>query len=289
MAKILVTGATGTIGKSLVKSLLDKKADFVAGVRNESKAREVLPPGTSFVTFDFDDRSTFEKAIEGVDRVFLLGPPIDMQLDKLLAPFIDFLKSKNINRVVYLSAMGEEHMDKLPFHGVLTRKLQQDGFDYTILKPSFFAQNFRNYEGQNILERGVVFVPAGDGKVAFIDVQDIGDSAAAVLLSEGHSGKTYVLTGPELLTYSDVAELLSEVTGKKIVYPKPNHEVYTQVLKDNGAPDFIAPYMISVYSLIDKGIAAKQTDTVEQLTGHKPGSLKQVLKKDFANVGANAR
>jgi uncharacterized protein YbjT (DUF2867 family) len=280
--KILVTGATGTIGKAVVTALKDEKASFVAGVRNKAMAAEKLGADVELVSFDFEDPVTYEAATEGVDTVFLLGPPLVTNLDSLLTPFIDFLKRKSIKRVVYVGSLGMEKLAALPFHVLLTEKLKRDGFEYTILKPSFFAQNFKNYEWQNIIERGITFAPAGNGKVAFVDVHDIAGVAAKALTEEGHVSKTYEITGPETLSYTEAATILSEVTNKQVIYPNPTAEEYTGALKGAGAPDFIAPYMISVYSLIANNEVNVVSPIVEELTGKKPTSLKAVLQRDFA-------
>jgi uncharacterized protein YbjT (DUF2867 family) len=205
-----------------------------------------------------------------------------INLDSLLTPFIDFLKGKEIKRVVYVGSLGMEKMAELPFHVILTEKLKRDGFDYTILKPSFFAQNFKNYEWENIVQRGILYSPAGNGKVAFVDVNDIATVAAKALTGDGHGGKEYEITGPETLSYADAASILSEATNKQIVYPNPSPEEYTGALKGAGAPDFIAPYMISVYSLIANNEVNIVSPVVEALTGKKPTSLKAVLERDFS-------
>lgn len=280
--KILVTGATGTIGEALIKALSTEKASFVAGVRNKEKAVGIFGSDHNLVTFDFEDSGTYEGATNGLDRVFLLGPPMVTDLDTLLSPFIDYLKAKDIKRVVYVSALGMEKLPDLPFHTRMVEKLKKDKFDYTILKPSFFAQNFKNYEWENITQRGITYAPAGRGKVAFVDVADIASVAAKVLTGEGHSYKEYEITGPETFSYSDAANLLSEVTGTTIVYPNPSPEEYTRTLKAGGAPDFIAPYMISVYSLIANNDVDYVSEVAEKLTGKKPSGLKEVLERDFA-------
>ncbi|OAQ39801.1 hypothetical protein A5893_09500 [Pedobacter psychrophilus] len=280
--KILITGATGTIGKAVVKHLKAKNASFLIASRNPEEAAEKFGSDINVVKFEFEDISTFENAVDGVSKVFLLGPPLRYDLADVLMPFLDFLKAKNILEVVYISALGAEKMgDTLTFHTIIEEKLKADGFDYTILKPSFFSQNFKNYEWENITQRGITYVTAGEGKVGFIDVDDIGLVASTVLTSTGHSKKIYELTGPELLSYQDAATLLSEVTGKQIVYPNPSIEEYTKALKAAGAPDFIAPYMTSVYSLISDHKVNFLTNNVETITGKKPSLLRDVLIADF--------
>lgn len=280
--KILVTGATGTIGTAVVKALSNEKANFAAAVRNKATASEKLGADVELVTFDFEDPSTYEEATQGVDKVFLLGPPLVTNLDSILTPFIDFLKSKEIKRIVYVGSLGMDKMPELPFHVIISEKLKRDGFAYTILKPSFFAQNFKNYEAENILQRGIIFTPAGTGKVAFVDVNDIAQVVVKTFLEDGHSGKVYEITGPETLSYDDAASLLSEVLNKQIVYPNPSPTEYTEALKNAGAPDFIAPYMIAVYSLITNNEVNIMSTAVEELTGRKPTSLREVLERDFS-------
>lgn len=281
--KILITGATGTVGKALVKELKARGVAFKAATRNIAAGKEKLGSDAEVVAFDFAEPNTFAAATAGVDRVFLLGPPVTLEVDKLIAPFLAHLQHQGIKRVVYFSALGAEKMgDALGFHTANEEKLKADGFDFTILKPTFFAQNFKNYEWENITERGVTYVTAGNGKAGFIDVHDIAKVAATVLTTSGHTGKSYELTGPELLSYADAAQLLTEVTGKPVFYPNPSPDEYRGALAAAGAPAFIADYMIAVYSIIARNEAAVLTDHVERITGQKPTSLKTVLLQDFA-------
>ncbi|MBI3221295.1 MAG: SDR family oxidoreductase [Bacteroidetes bacterium] len=283
MGKILVTGATGTVGSAVVKSLARIKADFVAGVRDHAKAKEKLGASSPLVTFDFADLATYAAATQGVDRVFLIGPPLDYTLDKLLIPFIDYLKSKNIVRVVYLSAFGVEKIShELSFHKVVEEKLRADGFHLTVLRPTFFAQNFKNYEWDNITKYKITYTPSGNGKTAFVDIADVGDVTAKVLTESGHEGKDYILTGPESISYHDAAQLLTEVRKEPIAYPAPTPEQFTETLKQAGAPDFIAPYMIQVYSMIANHHVDYVSPVIPQLLGRAATPLKTVLLKEMA-------
>jgi uncharacterized protein YbjT (DUF2867 family) len=271
MSKILVTGASGTNGQALIKKLRECNADFVAGSRNPEKDTR---------KFDYADPFTYEGATEGVDRVFLLGPPMQADVDKLIIPFIDHLAKKGIKRVVYFSAMGAEKLG-LAFHDRIEQKLKDEGFDYTILQPTFFAQNFKNYEAENILDRNIVFMPAGEGKVAFVDVDDIAEVAAAALTENHHSKKTYKLTGAELLSYQQVADILSDILGKKVSYANPSADTFREVVVGSGAPGFIADYLIGVYGAIAGNHSAVITTDFEEVTGKKPNTLRKVLARDF--------
>jgi uncharacterized protein YbjT (DUF2867 family) len=277
MGKILVTGATGTNGKALVKKLQERNADFVTGSRNPENN------DNSSRKLDFSDPSTYDAATEGVDRVFLLGPPMQADVDKLIGPFIDHLKEKGIRRVVYFSALGADKMgDTMSFHGRVEDKLRDGDFEYTILKPTFFAQNFKNYEWDNITQRGVVYMPAGEGRVAFIDVEDIAEVAAIALTENGHDKKTYSLTGGKLLSYYDAANTLTDVMDRQIVYPNPSADEFRNAVVSSGAPEFVADYLINVYGAIAANHTAVITDDVEKVTGRKPGSFSDVVKRDFA-------
>lgn len=282
MSKILITGATGTNGQALIKQLTLANQDFVIAARNVTEARKKISSDKPFVTFAFDQPETFAEATSGIDKVFLLGPPLTLKMDALLTPFIDHLKQSGIVRVVYLSALKSETMgESLDFHVKIEQKLIHEGFNYTILRPSFFAQNFKNYEWENITERGITFMTAGEGKVGFIDVNDTAAVAAKVLTEIGHERQIYELTGPELLSYSDVASILTDVLQKDIVYPNPTPEVFKKVLAETGAPNFIADYLVDVYSIIANGHVNFLTDDVQKILGRKPNTLKTVLESDF--------
>lgn len=284
MSKIFVTGATGTNGKALVKKLIERKIDFVVGSRNVEKAKEVFGKEVQIRTFDFSDASTFENSLKGIDKVFLLGPPLQLKVDELIIPFLDFIKKQGINRIVYFSALASDKMgSQLDFHTKIEQKLKNENYDYTILQPSFFSQNFKNYEFENINERNIVFMPAGEGKVGFVDVEDIATVAVETLITDEHSKKVYRLTGPELLFYFDAAAIISEVLSKEIHYPNPSPEIFKQVLETSGAPTFVGDYLTDVYQIIAKSEVNLLTDDVFLVTGKKPTTLKEVLERDFKN------
>ncbi|MCW3465780.1 SDR family oxidoreductase [Chitinophaga nivalis] len=280
--KILITGVTGSVGKALTKSLQARQVAFKAASRNVAAAKEKLGLQEEVVHFSFDDPATFEAATADVEKVFLLGPSFNPHLDQLMTPFVAYLGKKGIKRIVYLSGLGlSGPVGLLGFHARMEQKLIQEGFDYTIIRPSYFAQNFRNYEYENITERSVVFAPAGKGKTAFIDVADIAAVATEVLTKEGHSGQAYELTGPEALSFYEVAALLTRFTGKQITYPEPDEDTFKAGLKATGVSDLIGEYMAIIYNNIANNKVAFTTDTIEKITGKKPTALETVLEQDW--------
>lgn len=276
LSKYFITGATGTVGSQVINAL------EAQGIQAYTAANR-HPKGDHAVAFDFADAATYDRA-DGHEAVFLLGPPLAPNLFELLEPFVDHLIANDRPRVVYLSAYGTEAMPELPFHIQMEEKLAASGLDYAVLRPGFFATNFGIYERENIEQRGIIFNPAGAGATPFIDPQDIGACAATLLTQEGGAaGRTYQLTGPTAYTMHQAASIVSELTGKQIVYPEPSNEAYRGALKESGAPDFIADYMIPVYNLIRNGTVADPQPDVKDLLGRQPTDLKEVLKRDFGS------
>ncbi|MEM7485479.1 MAG: SDR family oxidoreductase [Bacteroidota bacterium] len=281
MRTYFITGASGTIGSNVVKALLEKNDGVIAATRHPEKSAALFGDKVESVSFDYDDASTFDHALEG-DGIFLLGPPLYSDLFNLLVPFVDFLVSnKYSGRIVYLSAYGMDEMEELPFHRQMEDKLKASALDWTIVRPGFFMQNFGNYERENIEERNMLFSPAGNGKTPFVSAVDVGSAVAELLVDLNRSKEIHILTGAVPYSYFDIAEILSDITGKKIVYPNPNDETYRKVLKESGAPDMIADYMLPVYRLIKNGIVEETHQGVQELTGNKPEELRVVLERDF--------
>jgi uncharacterized protein YbjT (DUF2867 family) len=286
MATYFVTGATGTVGSAVVQALLDQGETVKAASRHPEKSREQfgdrrIGDQIEAVHFDYEDISTFKEAA-GTDGVFLLGPPMYPNLFKLVAPFADYLAAKGPQRVVYLSAYGMEDLKELPFHAQMEEKLQEGNLDWRVVRPGFFMQNFGNYERENIEQRKVIFVPAGEGKTAFVSSEDIGRVVATLLREDTYRHQTVELTGSQPYDYFEVAELLSKVKGDTITYANPDEATYRKVLSDAGAPPMVADYMVPVYGMIKHGKVAGVADNVEKVTGQQPETLEEVLKRDFA-------
>jgi uncharacterized protein YbjT (DUF2867 family) len=280
MATYFITGATGTVGKEVVQHLLEQGHQVTAATRHPQDSSALFGEQVNAVHFDFTDPSTYASALQS-DGVFLLGPPLDINLFSMLEPFVDYLQARAGLRVVYLSASGMEELDSMPFHRQMEEKLEASNLDVCVVRPGFFMQNFGNYERENIKERQVVFVPAGEGKTAFISTRDIGACVAVLLQRSSLDQRIFTLTGDTALDYFQAAELLSDITGKTITYANPDEPTYRQVLEQAGAPAFVADYMIPIYGLIKAGKVNQITQEVEQLTGRPPETLVDVLKRDF--------
>ncbi len=267
MGKTLVIGATGTIGRALVAEL----AAAGQAVRAASRDPEAhtFPEGVEAVRFDYSDAATVGPATEGIDHLFLLSPPMmDEQASRQRA-LLDIAQGAGARHVVLLSAMGVP--DDSP-HGQSEAAVKGSGLDWTILRPSFFAQNFVTYVRDSILTEDAFYYPAGDGRIGYIDARDIAAVAAAVLTNPtAHRGQTYDLTGPEPLDHHQVAERLSAAAGRPIVYVDPGPEGYRSALRGAGMPEAIIEGFTHLYSVVVKsGWAAATTDNVERITGRPP-------------------
>ncbi|MCR6466153.1 SDR family oxidoreductase [Bacillus paranthracis] len=264
---ILVTGATGHVGKEVVKTLMQKNVDFqMATRRKESKG----------VYFDFETPSSIKPALSGITKLFLLRPPHLADAKKYFQPVIDAAKELGINHVVFLSLLGVEKNPIVP-HSKIEKIIKDSGIPYTFLRPSFFMQNLLSQHGDELRNEKIIEVPAGNGKTSFIDVRDIGEVVAKVLIEDGHKFKAYDLTGSEALTYYEVAETISKETKENIIYTNPSILKFRKRMMQKGLKNDFIMVMIGIYTTARLGLAKKGTLDLEQLLERKPTTLKQFV------------
>src|SRR5205823_11498828 len=214
---ILVTGATGTIGRDVARQLSGKGVSVRAGVRDQAKARKQFGADIALVPFDFENEKTFFGALEGVERVFLLPPLLPNQLD-VMNTFVDAAKRAGVRHIVKLSAIGVDEATQptaVKWHGANEQHIREGGIAFTFLRPNSFMQNFITYFPPR---NGAIYLPWGNGTASFVDTRDIASIAAKALIGDGHEGKIYTLTGPATLGIAEVARILSEMTGREFKY-----------------------------------------------------------------------
>src|SRR5439155_6945931 len=195
---VLVTGATGTIGRDVAKRLSEKGVCVCAGVRDQAKARKQLGAGIALAPFDFENEKTFSKALEGVEKVFLLPPLLPNQLE-LMNAFVDAAKRAGVRHIVKLSAIGVDDDTRptaVKWHAANEQHIRESGLAFTFLRPNSFMQNFITYFPPR---NGAIYLPWGTGTASFVDTRNIASVAAEVLTSDGHEEKIYTLTGPAAL------------------------------------------------------------------------------------------
>ncbi len=262
MGAILVTGASGNVGKEVVAACRALRLSVVAAGADRP--------------FDFRVRSTWDGALEGCDQLFLLRPPPIADVAQTINPFIDHAQARGVGHVIFLSVMGVEHNQRVP-HFAVERHLRTTGEAWTFLRPGFFAQNFEGAYLADLIEASRVYVPAGAGEVAFVDVRDVGRVAAGIFREPAaHRGKAYVLTGPRRFTFSAAAALLTRELKRPIRYEAASIAGYAWHL---WRARRMSPMQVAIQTYLHvglrKGDAAAVDPTLERLLGGRPHDLEQ--------------
>ena len=272
---ILVTGATGNLGGAVAEALAARGFRVRAASRHPEKvaAKEAVEA----VSLDFEDPSTFDGALAGVEGAFLIAPPMDPEAPAKLKPLIKKAKTIGVEHIVFTSALGVDQNEQAPLR-VIERALMASGVHYTILRPNFFMENFSTgFVAPMITHNGGIFLAADDAKTSFISTRDIA-KVAAIAFAAQHRGKEYNLTGPEALDHTQVAGLIGEAVQKKIAYHALAEEAMLQGARDNGMPEPAVQYMAVLYGVVRAGYMAVVTDDVERVTGHKPVAFAEFVK-----------
>lgn len=266
--RILVTGATGTIGRHLVRELQQRHADFATLVSRSGRS----VPGVLSVEGDFADPASLERAFRGFDVLFLLLPLVPEKV-ALGRNAVQAAKAAGVRHIVVSSGAGADADSPVAIakaQGEVDRLVQQSGLQWTLLKPSFFMQNWVNFYAEP-LKAGAYHAPNGNGAVGWIDARDIAESHAAVLVDPAaHAGRVYTLTGGEALTNTQALGAISEATGRRIEYVDVPEAVAEQALRATGMPEVLVTWFMSLHHVVKQGWAAGLTDDVQQLTGHAP-------------------
>ncbi|MCM5558732.1 SDR family oxidoreductase [Pleomorphomonas sp. JP5] len=273
--KILVLGATGNVGRPLVKALL-ARGEAVKAASRSGKPVE----GAEGVVFDVADPLTFPSAFEDVDRAFVMLPGGYTEAKALLSPVIEAAATRGV-KVVLQSVLGVDADDSIPYRQVEIA-LERSGVRWVVLRPNWFTDNFINYWKPGIDAAGVIAVPAGEGKSSFIDTRDIADSAAAALTTDRFDGKAFNLTGPEALGYAEAAALISEAIGKPVAYQAVDDDTFVSTLVGAGVPEVYARFLASIFYPVREGWTAVVTDDVQRLTGHPARRVDAWVKENVA-------
>lgn len=280
---ILVTGATGTVGREVVKqlSMMDGQLRVRAGVHSIIKGENLKRlPGVEIVEMDFRDPESLQAAFTHVDKVFLVTPFAPDQTE-MAETLVDEARQTGVKHIVRLSVMGADATPGLElgrWHRQIEKYIEDSGIGYTFLRPSSFMQNYVNYDAASIKKEGKFFGATGDGKVGYVDARDIAAVGVEALTSEGHEGKAYEITGPEALSNYEVAQLLSEVTGRQVDYIDMPEAAAKKGLTDMGVPEAMANAMVELYRSYRTGMYSATTDTVERIAGRQPHSMRQFLQ-----------
>ncbi|UGA57474.1 NAD(P)H-binding protein [Vibrio sp. VB16] len=262
-APILVIGGTGKTGKRVVQGLHEKRLNVRVGSRSGHPA------------FDWDDTETWEAALHGVKAVYLTYFP-DLavsQAPSAIRRFCKIAKSAGTEHIVLLSGRGEpaaQHCEQI---------VQDSGMDWTIIRASWFNQNFNEGAFNSMVEAGVMALPIDNIGEPFIDANDIADVALSALTDPKHRGQLYEVTGPRLLTFADVADELTQATGKKVRFLAISTETFTEQLTLQQVPKETIGMLLFLFKEVLDGRNATVCDGVERALG-RPAT-------DFSVYAAN--
>jgi uncharacterized protein YbjT (DUF2867 family) len=223
--RILVTGATGKVGRELVTRLREGGRSVRAATRNPAAARDAFPPEVEVVEMDYEATATWDAAVQWVDRIFLMPPPFDPHAWASIGPFLDWAVSMNVSKVVLLSAMDIENVPDSPLRRV-EEHLPRLGVQWAILRPNLYMQNLSSGWLRDGVRQGEIELCVGDGRVSLVDSRDVSAVAALALAGDSLDGTVSVLTGPEPLSLAAVARMLSDVAPHPVRYvPVPEERV----------------------------------------------------------------
>ena len=269
---ILITGATGTNGIEIVKLLSRSGVPCRALVRNRQRAAALSDlPEVEIVEGDLARCESLAPALQGIDKA-LLCSSIGPELVEVQGNFVQAAKRAGVRHVVKFSGMDGDVRSEWRFvrwHGEAERELEESGLPFTHLQPNQFMQVYLRFQ-QTIASRGEFYAASRDSKVSPVDVRDIAAVAVSVLTGTGHEGKTYVITGPEALTYSDIADKFAAATGRKVIHVDVPLEAARQAILDGGAPDWFAEGQAEQLRTRWQGKQARVTSTIADIAKKQP-------------------
>ena len=273
---ILVSNANGKVGQEVARALLAAGRPVRVGVRNVARAAEQFP-GAEVVELDVTKPQTLAAAVAGVDAVFAATPY--EQLPDGEYRLIEAAKAAGVSRFVKMSALGVESDPASP-HSLAEAELAKSGMAYTVLRPTFFMQNYSTMSAGSV-RAGAIYEPAAEGASAFVDTRDIAAVAVAVLTQSGHEGHAYALTGPEALTRAQVADLIGQARGAEVKYVAVDDAALRSAMA--GAPPSLVELMSKLFGYVRAGYTAGISGDVERVLG-RPARDFKTFAADHASV-----
>ena len=289
--RILVTGGTGKVGSEVIKLLVKCNASVRALVRKQ-EASTKMPEGVEVIEGDLLDPVSVRKALDGVDKLYLLNAVVPDELTQGLIAY-DLAKKLKLKQIVYHSVFKVEQFKDVPhFASKLTIEsaLHEFNLPFTIIRPNYFYQNDVSLKDV-MMKAGIYPMPLGTPGISAVDIRDIADAAAIALTSEGHLGKTYNLNGPEILSGKEIASIWSELLGKEIRYPGEDLDAFEEQMRQS-VPSWSAfDIRMMFQGYLERGFVAEDGDieTVTKLLGHPLRRYEDFARETVAAWGINSR
>lgn len=286
---ILITGAAGHLGNTVIDHLLTKVAanQIVALVRTADKGKSLKTKGIEIRIGDYAEKKSIKKAVQGITKLLLISGTSDDAFTEH-KNVIDAAKDVGVSQIYYTSGAKNENVAESKL-GPLTdaymtteNYIIESGLPYTIFQNGLYAETLPFFIGYDVVNTGIFF-PADDGKAAFVKRDEMGKAIANVLVTEGHQNKTYQLTGALAYSFSDIAELLSEFSGKKVAYQSPDPKEYEAQLENYGVSKTDIWYSTLLASIIRNDEYNVVSSDLEKLLGNRPTDLEIYLEDTFIN------
>lgn len=265
---VLVTGGTGKTGRRIAAKLADR------GIEVRIGSRSAVP------AFDWNNDKNWDDCLAGIESVYInYSPDLAMPgaTDSIQA-FVDRARRHDVKRLVLLSGRGEAEAQ------ACERIVQDSGFEWTVVRASWFNQNFSEGAFVEMVQAGQITLPAGDTPEPFVDIDDIADVAVAAFTEEGHAGEVYEVTGPRLLTFAEAAAELTRASGRNITYVQVPHDAFVAGAAESGAPKDVVWMLDYLFATVLDGRNASLTDGVQRALGRPPKDF-SVYARDAAATG----
>jgi uncharacterized protein YbjT (DUF2867 family) len=271
---ILVTGASGTIGRELVRYLITNNTCVRIAARDEQKIKEFQNSGCPVINFDYEKKNTYDKAFEGISGFYLSVPLWRPCIDELILPAIESAKKHGVTHIVSLGAIGLQLDNETPL-SILEQYVKHCGLQFTILRPNLLMQTVLSLSSYMVKQLREIRLPAGDARISFVDARDVAEAAAIALVDPSHRNKAYNLTGSEALSHSEIANILSRISGSTISYIPVSHNEALKNLTNEGWPSEKISMMVGLYEIARHGWCEAVFPDLANLLDHEPMRFEQ--------------
>eukprot|EP01029_Cantina_marsupialis_P012942 TRINITY_DN286_c0_g1_i3.p2 TRINITY_DN286_c0_g1~~TRINITY_DN286_c0_g1_i3.p2 ORF type:complete len:291 (+),score=38.90 TRINITY_DN286_c0_g1_i3:7705-8577(+) len=290
MSKILITGASGNLGKSVIKNVLNKvdASDVAVLVRDPKKVEYLENGGVEVKAGDYNHYESLVNAFRGIDKLFFISGSEFEGRAKQHENVVNAAKEAGVKHVVYTSFLRKDESAASPIafivadHIETEKWLRESGMNYTILKHNLYMDMLPLFVGDKVLETGAIYLPAGEGRAAYTLREDMAEVAAHILTTDGHENKEYDITSDKSYSYGEIADIISKVSGKKISYVSPSVEEFNKTMTEAGVPEEYIGLFAGFSLAISKGELHENNTIIEELTGRKVTSVEDYLKEVYS-------
>lgn len=289
MSTILVTGASGHLGKAVVEELLGKvdSKNISALVRDPAKVEDLKEKGVNVIQGDYMEYNSLIAAFKGVDKLYFVSssdvPNRFPQHQNVVKAAVE----AGVGHIFYTSAQrkSEDGSSAIALvadaHWKTDNLIKESGLTYTILKHGLYSDILPMFMGDKVIETSTIFLPAGDGKSSFATRKDFAAAAANLLITESHENRIYEMAAPVAYSFHDIAAILSELSGKTIQYVSPSAEVFSEQLKSYGLPDEAIQGVATFCVAIAQGEFDFPSNDLQQILGREPEPVADFLKAAY--------